>query len=83
MHPLIWTPQAEADLAAVWLSAPNPQAVTNAAHQVEQFLMADPFGRAVYVAEGLWRLNVRPLVVFFETEPSRTVIRINQVSFLG
>jgi hypothetical protein len=37
-YTVTWTPSAESDLAAVWLAAPDREAVTLAAHQIEQRL---------------------------------------------
>jgi hypothetical protein len=42
MFSVVWTPDAENDLAAVWLAAANRAAVTATAHAVERDLQDDP-----------------------------------------
>ena len=39
---VVYVPGAEQNLAAAWLSSPDREAVTTAAHQLEQELAADP-----------------------------------------
>jgi hypothetical protein len=40
-YTVLWTPDAEQDLAAAWLDAPDRQAVTEAAHALDQRLRND------------------------------------------
>lgn len=46
-YEVVWTPDAERDLAAVWLAAADRPAVTAASHQIDQELGQSPlaFGR--------------------------------------
>ena len=60
MFSIVWTPDAENDLAAVWLAAADRAAVTEAARDVELDLQRDPLaigesrGRRVSSASS-WR----------------------------
>jgi len=38
---VIWTPTAEADLASLWLSAPDRQLITSAANTLDEILQTD------------------------------------------
>lgn len=41
-YTVIWTPVAEAELAAAWMAATDREAVTTAAYQLEQELRRSP-----------------------------------------
>ena len=41
-YTVIWTDPAEQNLAAVWMAAPDRNAVTSAANIVDQLLAEDP-----------------------------------------
>lgn len=41
-YEVIWTPDAERDLASVWLNAANRPAVTKSIHQLERDLSISP-----------------------------------------
>jgi hypothetical protein len=82
MIPVILTPSATADLAAAWLDAADPAAVTAASRRADVVLGDDPFGRSRYISEGLWPLDVAPLAYLFDTDPSRSVVRVTQISLL-
>lgn len=47
---VVWRPDAEQDLAAIWLAATNRNAITAAAHAIDQTLAVDPdtVGRPVF-----------------------------------
>jgi hypothetical protein len=56
---VIWTPDAENDLATVWMAAPDREAVTTAVYQLEQELTSSP----LTVGESR-RSSVERLVLF-------------------
>lgn len=41
-YTVVWTPDAERELAAVWLAAADREGVTAAVHQLEQDICASP-----------------------------------------
>jgi hypothetical protein len=61
-----WRPDAQQDLAAIWLAAPDRNAITAAAHAIDQTLAVDPdtVGRAVF--DTVRQYNHPPLAVEFE-----------------
>ncbi|HEV3438798.1 MAG TPA: hypothetical protein VG122_15640 [Gemmata sp.] len=46
-YTVTWTPDAEQALAAIWLAAPDRNAITTASHRLDQDLANDPFARGV------------------------------------
>ena len=75
MFTIGWTVQAGIDLATAWVDATDPAAVNRAAAEVERALAADPTGHpAEHLSEGLWRLTVPPLAVFFEVNQVDPVV---------
>jgi len=61
-----WHPDAQQDLAAIWLTATDRNAVTAAAHAIDQTLGVDPdtVGRAVF--DTIREYHYSPLGVEFE-----------------
>ena len=62
---VVWRPEAEAELADIWIQHPDKSAVAAAQHQIDRFLAADPAAHGQHLAEGLYRIVVPPLVAFF------------------
>lgn len=61
------TSDAEQDLAAAWLAAPDRAAVTAAAHELEQRLAADPLNAGESRASSVSRMDfVHPLGFTFD-----------------
>ena len=72
-YSVTWTPEAEDQLAAVWMAAADPGAVTRAAERADLFLANDPLtcGTDFY---GNWLLTSKPLhIVYMVDSPARTV----------
>lgn len=59
-YTVIWTTQAEQHLAAVWLAASDRNAVTIAAHELEQDLQRDPIRLGESRRSGIDRVELRP-----------------------
>jgi len=55
-YTVTWTPDAEQELAAIWLQAANRAAVTRAAHEIDQRLGRDP------LSEGESRSGIRRIL---------------------
>jgi hypothetical protein len=68
-----------ADLADVWLRAPDRQAVTNAQAQIDQLLSANPIGNGRHLAEGLFQLQVSPLCVSYAVDLVQRRVEINSL----
>lgn len=65
-YTVIWTDSAEQNLAAVWLAAPDRNAVTSAANIVDQLLADDPETRGETRFDTVRSLVIVPLGVDFE-----------------
>jgi hypothetical protein len=73
-----WLPDAEDELARIWISAGNRQAITDAAARIDKELRrnADQQG----VGHGDQRLlHKPPLMVIYEVFPNDRIARIVQV----
>jgi hypothetical protein len=74
-----WLPDAEDALAQVWLQAPDPQAVTVASAQVDRLLARDPLGCGQHLQEGLYKLVVPPLAVFYSVDETEHKVEVHQL----
>jgi plasmid stabilization system protein ParE len=67
------TPEAENDLAEIWLDADDRKAVTDAETTIHSLLCSDPMVRGTLVAEGLYRIAAGPLVAYYSVDEQRRV----------
>jgi hypothetical protein len=61
-----WSRDAINQLAELWLSATDREAITRAQAEIDAALSSRPHGGAVHVSEGLYRLRAKPIQVMFE-----------------
>lgn len=81
-YTVVWHEDVQNQLAQIWLDASDRNAVTSAAHAVDQCLANDAESQGVEVEGGLRELLVPPLqLVFFVSEPDR-MVRILDVAKL-
>ncbi len=77
---ILWRQEAEEHLAEVWLrSAARPQVVA-AVGEMESLLRRWPVGAAEHLSEGLWRLDVSPILVYFSVDPDQSQIIIEGIA---
>jgi hypothetical protein len=76
---VIWDPGCDDQLAQIWLQSHDPQAVTAAAARADQLLARDPIGNGQHRSEGLYRLDVPPLVLMYNVDSTRRVVEVNGV----
>ena len=69
-------------LAAVYLVAFDQAAVTRAEYGAEALLTTDPTRFAEQLPEGLWKLTVGPVVIFFSVEKAARVVHVSDVAWL-
>jgi hypothetical protein len=77
-YSVVWLPRAEAQLASLWINAPDQQAVTDASDHIDLQLAldADHLG----IPRGIYRTYiVDPLAVLFHVDPGDCMVRIIQV----
>lgn len=59
-YAVVWTPQAEDELAAIWVAAADRQAVTDATHRLEQQLAQNPLGTGESRDSSVHRVKMVP-----------------------
>ena len=62
---VVWDAEAEDQLARIWLNSTNRAAITAAQAQADRLLSDDPSVYGRYLSEGLYALDVPPLVLNF------------------
>lgn len=73
-YTVVWSPEAEARLAEIWMNFPDHQAIADAANAMDRLLAVDPATHGSPLSEGLRSLDVPPLhVLFFIQEDDRLV----------
>jgi mRNA-degrading endonuclease RelE of RelBE toxin-antitoxin system len=74
--------EAEHQLARIWISAgADRSAVVAAQHDAERKLAANPTKAGRHVAEGLYRLDVPPLVVYYTILRAERIVRITEIHY--
>jgi plasmid stabilization system protein ParE len=72
---VVWTSAAEQDLAAIWMAASDPDAVSQASNTIDFLLVRDPESRGEPSFDTVRILTIPPLGVDFEVqEPDRIVL---------
>ena len=78
-YTVVWVQSARVELAEFWLSAPDRNAVTAAAHAIDLELAVDASTKGAELSEGLRALFVPPLRALFvvrEDDRIAEVLRI-------
>jgi plasmid stabilization system protein ParE len=76
---VVWLPDAETELAAIWLSSSERNLVTVAADQIDARLRHDPENVGESRSEGRRVLIVPPLVAFYRVNPDDRIVRVVHV----
>ena len=66
-YTVYWTPDAEQELAALWLASEDRESVTSAAQTIDQALATNPEVQGESREENVRIMFAPPLVVEFET----------------
>jgi plasmid stabilization system protein ParE len=76
-----WVPIAEQELAAIWLASADREAVTRAAHRLDQRLRTTPFSLGESRQSSLSRIAFEPpLAIEFEVIEDDKKVRVLAVS---
>ncbi len=78
-YTVVWSPEAENELAEVWIDAVDRQAITVAQEAIDNKLSANPGECVTHVAEGLYLLRVPPLQVLFEIHELDRLVAVTAV----
>ena len=76
-----WSRGAENQLARIWILAADCNAVTHAEHQIETILTVDP-KRGQHLCEGLYKLAVAPLSVYYEIHAATSEVYVTAVAVI-
>jgi hypothetical protein len=74
-----WSDDALDTLAAIWMQATDPWAVTAAQATIDRLLAADPYRHGQAVSEGLYAIKVPPLKAQFEVSDGNRAVRVVSV----
>jgi mRNA-degrading endonuclease RelE of RelBE toxin-antitoxin system len=74
-----WAPGVIRSLADIWVNAGDRKAVTKAAARIDELLERDPLGNGRHVHEGLYRLDVLPLTVFYSVDEANRRVEVVEV----
>jgi len=74
-----WEAAIRHELHELWAVAPDPAAVRVAADTAERLFGIDPFGAGRHLSEGLWRVDVPPLVINYTIDPDQNEVKITDV----
>jgi hypothetical protein len=75
---VVWVKSAEGELADLWTTAPDRQAVTDAANAIDRELRIDADRKGVPHDSGRV-LTVPPLAVHFMVYPDDCLVKVTQV----
>ena len=78
-YQVIWEPDAEQMLADIWLDSADPNSITTALAEADRFLSHDPFQLPQHLSEGLYRIDVPPLVLTFTIEEHARIAKVTWV----
>jgi hypothetical protein len=76
---VVWMPPAEDRLAAVWLAAPDRNAVTRAAHEIDNVLELFPNSAGTAVFDNVREYSWPPLDVEYEVDDAGRVVYVLNV----
>ena len=81
-YTVVWVKSAQDELAELWLNAPDRNAVTTAAHAIDQELGEDAQDKGSELSEGLRSLFAPPLKAIFtvrEDDRIAEVLRVQSI----
>jgi hypothetical protein len=81
-YTIAMTDEADNDLADAWMSAPDPPAVSNAMNDAERILSLNPLGSSESLSEGLRRLKVVPILIYFRVDLPRRIVEISNIRLI-
>ena len=73
---VVWTPGAENDLAAIWTTASDRDAVATASNTIDFLLVRDPESRGEPSFDTVRLLTIAPLSVEFEVQEADRIVSV-------
>jgi plasmid stabilization system protein ParE len=77
-----WLPDAQQELADIWLLAADRLAVTRAQAEIDRLLASNPLGSGAHLSEGLYKVFVAPLLAFYEVQHGERLVEVSNVKSL-
>jgi hypothetical protein len=77
-----WPLPVEHHYALTWMTAADQSVVVAARREMDRLLASDPRLHGRYLAEGLWKLAVPPLLVHFEIDDPANVVTVTQLDLV-
>jgi hypothetical protein len=74
-----WVQSAQDSLARLYLDAPKPQAVTDAANAIDLLLATNPTDKGTHIQEGLYSLEAPPLRVLYSVSEQDRLVEVASV----
>jgi hypothetical protein len=71
-----WSKNAINDLAVAWLNAADQPAVARATARIDYLLERDPLHAGQHLEEGLYKLAIDPLTVFYEIDVQNRAVEV-------
>ena len=78
-YTVVWVRSAQDELAELWLNAPNRNAVTTAAHAIDEQLAEDASINGTELSEGLRSLFAPPLRAIFSVREDDRIVEVLRV----
>jgi plasmid stabilization system protein ParE len=78
-YTVIWLPDAEQELAALWLDSPDRDLVTKAAAVIDQLLERDPENEGESRPDGRRILFASPLAAIYRVRPDEHQVNVLHV----
>jgi hypothetical protein len=78
---VIYRPVAENELASIWLSSPDPEAVANAADEIDRLLASNPLDSGESRGDTTRIIVQRPLTILFDVFPDDALVEVFAVSY--
>ena len=79
---VVWEESAEIQLGNIWFGTGQSPKVTEASHQVDKALKADPHRHGRALAEGLMVIERPPLRAIFTVSDSNGLVRVLSLSIV-
>ena len=78
---VVWTHEAENELAEIWNQASDRASVTSAAATIDAELAVDAAAKGEQLSEGLRKLRVLPLIAIFSANQEDRLVEIATVRY--
>jgi plasmid stabilization system protein ParE len=78
-YTVVWHRSAQDELAAIWISTRDRNAVTTAAHVIDVELSQDAAAKGVELSEGLRAFFAPPLQILFSVDEGDRVVEVVRV----